>query len=158
ISLATGNFKLLSRFLTDRIGDDRLKIRTKTETRRYYGNSKSNLPLFEEDNQKNVFELDYGQTIVLLPFGRNTDNETLKIEITPTVLASTGPVIDDLKINFEKQLTSGEINIEAFKVPHRFVIDAVLSADGHEIAKSSAPALLEEETNIALETTDKSTG
>lgn len=158
INLQTGNFKMQARFLSDLVADDKLKIRAGLDTRRFYGFSPANLPLYEEDSQKHTLELGFDETIVLLPFGRNGGAETLKIEITPSLFSvpKTDEESQKLKINFDKQIPSGEIYIEVSKIPHRFEVEAVLSADGQEIAKGSADCLLEEEKNIVLQSLDKS--
>lgn len=151
INLQSGNFKMQARFLCDLISDDKLKVRSRFETRRFYGYSPVNLPLYEEDSQKHTLELGFDETIVLLPFGQNGGAETLKIEITPTLLAV--PKNDDasrLTINFDKQIPNGEIAIEAVRVPHRFMVEAVLTADGRPVARGGADCLLEEEGEITL--------
>src|SRR6185369_4496251 len=118
INLQTGRFKMQARFLTDLTASNRLKLRADLNTRRLYGNSPSNLPLYEEDRQKQTLEIGFDESIVLLPFGRNTNAETLKIEITPAMLPGLTNE-SNLKINLGKQLASGEIYVEAFKIPHR---------------------------------------
>ncbi len=151
INLQTGNFKMQARFLSDLIAADRLKIRAQLDTRRFYGYSPQNLPLYEEDSQKQALELGFDESVVLLPFGRGTA-ETLKIEIVPTLLtAPTTGESSPLTINFDQPLPSGEINIEAVKIPHKFSVEALLIADGQTVARSSrTDCLLEEEKEIEL--------
>lgn len=149
INLQTERFKMQARFLTDLIASDALKIRANLNTRRLFGYSPANLPLYEEDAQKHALEINFDETIVLLPFGRGAA-ETLKIEITPTLLsASTDET--PLKINIGKQLSSGEIFVEAAKIPHRFETEVVLLADGQEVARAVADSLLEEAGEIILQ-------
>lgn len=151
INLETGNFKMQARFLSDLIADDKLKIRARLDTRRFYGYSPINLPLYEEDIQKHTLELAFDESLVLLPFGRSGGAETLKIEITPTLLSV--PKTDEasrLTINFDKEIPTGEIAIEASKIPHKFNVEAVLLADGKTIARSTTDCLLEEEKEIVL--------
>lgn len=151
INLQTENFKMQTRFMSDLIGENNLKIRAKLDTRRFYGFSPANLPLYEEDSQKHSLEIGFDETLILLPFGRGA--ETLKIEITPTMFSIPKTDVDakKLKISFDKHIPSGEIFIEASKIPHRFEVEAVLLADGKAIAKGSAACLLEEEQTINLQ-------
>ena len=153
INLETGNFRMKTRFLTDLVAEDKLKIRASLDTQRFYGYSPANLPLYEEDSQKQIMELGFGETVVLLPFGRGGAAETLKIEITPVLflVPQASEEAQKLKINFDKRLPSGEIYIEASKIPHRFVVEAALLADGREIAQGTGECLLEEEKGIVLE-------
>ncbi|MBS1797995.1 MAG: hypothetical protein JSS81_29515 [Acidobacteria bacterium] len=151
LDLQTAGFKLQTRFLTDLVAPDRLKIRAALDTRRLYGRSPAGLPLFEEDSQKQAFELGFEQTIVLLPFGRSDGAETLRIEITPEALAVPKEEADrPLSIAFDKPLPNGEITIAAAKIPHRYRIEAVLTENGAEIARGKADSLFEEETEIEL--------
>ncbi|HKC63158.1 MAG TPA: hypothetical protein VKB86_05945, partial [Pyrinomonadaceae bacterium] len=85
ISLQSERFKMNARFLTDLIEHNSLKVRAKLDTRRLYGYSEQNLPLFEEDNQNQTLQLGFDESVVLLPFGRGGANNRLKIEITPQV-------------------------------------------------------------------------
>src|SRR5687768_15083519 len=54
-----GRFKMSARFLTDLISPAELKVRAKLITRRLYGYSKNNLPLYEEDNQSETLHLGF---------------------------------------------------------------------------------------------------
>src|SRR5207253_9776263 len=63
INLNAGNFKMQARFLTDLVADDRLKVRANLDTRRFYGYSPTNLPLYEEDNQKHTLEMGFSEGI-----------------------------------------------------------------------------------------------
>lgn len=158
INLQTGNFKMETRFLTDLVGENKLKIRANLNTRRFYGYSPINLPLYEEDAQKQTLELGLDETVVLLPFGRGGAAETLKIEIKPTLFSvpKSDEDAQNLVINFDKKISSGEIYIAASKTPHHFQAEAVLLADGKEIAKGNANCLLEEEQEILLRSLDES--
>ena len=155
LNLQTQNFKMQTRFLTDLISSDKLKIRASLDTRRFYGKSPINLPLYEEDSQKQAFEIGFDETIVLLPFGRNGGDETLKIEITPALLlVSKEEAEKPLKINFDKQIPSGEIYIGASNIPHHYEVEAVLLANGEEVARGKPNCLYEEETDIILQSAD----
>ena len=95
--------------------------------------------------------------IVLLPFGRGGGGtEILKIEITPTLLkVPSNAKPQPLKIEFGEQLSSGEISVQAAKIPHRFEVEAVLSADGQEVARGICDCLLEETQKVVLQPNDK---
>ncbi|MEZ5428941.1 MAG: hypothetical protein R2747_22035 [Pyrinomonadaceae bacterium] len=152
INLKTERFRMETRFLSDLTIDQKLQIRAGLNTRRFYGTSPAGLPLYEEDAQKRTLSVGSGETLVLLPFGQNgLTDETLKIEITPEILTvSPNEAAEPLKINFDKPLPGGEISIEAFKIPHRFAVEAVLSADGKTIARGAGDLLIEEEKEIEL--------
>lgn len=153
INLQTGNFKMQTRFLTDLLSSEKLKIRANLNTRRLYGTSPNNLPLYEEDQQKKSFEIGFNETVVLLPFGRNGSDETLKIEIVPNVLEAAKEINkDSIQIKFDKELSSGEIYIGANKIPHRYEVEAAILADGQEIAKGKSECLFDEEKEISLQT------
>jgi hypothetical protein len=151
INLETGNFKMKARFLSDLVTGDKLKIRARLDTRRFYGYSPINLPLYEEDSQNHTLEISFDESVVLLPFGRNGGAETLKIEITPILLSVVKTdEASRLTINFDKQIPTGEIAVEASKIPHKFNVEAVLLADGQMVAGGAADCLLEEEKEIVL--------
>lgn len=152
VNLQTGKFKLQASFLNELTADNHLKIGTHLETRRFYGYSPGKLPLYEEDSQKQTLNAGFDEKIVLLPFGRNSGDgsETLKIEILPTLLMAENSGEAPLTIKFDKQLPSGEISIEAVKIPHKFTVEATLQADGHPIACGTNNFSLEEENEIAL--------
>lgn len=155
INLQTKNFKMQTRFLTDLIASDKLKIRAKLDTHRFYGMSPLNLPLYEEDSTKQALEIGFDETIVLLPFGRNGGDETLKIENTSKLLlVSKEEAEKPLKINFDKQIPGGEIYIGASKIPHHYEVEAILLANGEEIARGKSDCLYEEEKEIDLQTAD----
>jgi hypothetical protein len=148
-----------ARFLTDLITPDSLNIRTRLNTRRLAGVSQKALPLFEEDVQSHNFQVTADETIVLLPFGRNSDAETLKIEITSKIIDASKVSERERnlpQINIIKPFPNGEINVDAVKVPHRFVAQAILTADGLEIARGSGAILLEETREIILHPDEKS--
>ena len=158
INLQTGNFKMQACFVSDLLADNQLKIRARLNTRRFYGYSLANLPLYEEDEQNRTVEVGSGSRVILLPFGRDDEAETLKIETTPTVRFV--PLSDQdagrLTIDFDEQLPSGEMTVEAVNTPHKFTVEAILSADGKTIARSAPVACpLEEETEIALPMTSE---
>ncbi|NNE68462.1 MAG: hypothetical protein HKN33_17985, partial [Pyrinomonadaceae bacterium] len=83
IDLNTKGFDMKSRFLTDFLAEDVLLVRVDLETRRLFGLSPNNLPLYEEDKQKQSLRMRFDEAVVLLPYGKNGGGETLKIEIRP---------------------------------------------------------------------------
>lgn len=154
INLQTGNFKMRTRFLSDLIAPGKLKIRAALDTRRFYGYTPAKLPLYEEDAQTQAFEISFDEKVVLLPFGRNSEaaGETLKIEIIPSLTTvSANDESSPLKINFDKQIPSGEISIEAFKIPHRYIVEAALFENGREAAAGETEVLFEESKEIVLQ-------
>ncbi len=160
IGLEASRFKMDATFLTDLTAPDSLKVRAKLITRRLYGYSEQNLPLYEEDDQGQTLQLGFDEMVVLLPFGRNGGDNRLKIEITPAMsdegaLSPSGEP-RPLKIDFLKKSAEGEINIQAWKIPHRFAVEATLLEDGREVARRSADMLLEEPQDLTLEPTEQS--
>src|SRR5947209_8200454 len=59
INLQDARFKMSARFLTDLVAPGALKVRTKLNTRRFYGLSPKNLPLYEEDAQAETLQLGF---------------------------------------------------------------------------------------------------
>jgi hypothetical protein len=155
INLNGERFKMKAEFLTDLQADQKLKLRAKLQTRRLYGYSERNLPLYEEDEQHQTLQFGFDEDVILLPFGRNGGDEKLKIEITP-VMTDT-PVYDDsgkmrsLEINMPKVSPGGIISIQAHKIPHHFDVEAVLLEDGKEIQQSSAKLLVKEKQELLLQ-------
>lgn len=157
INLQTERFNMQARFLTDFSAPDKIKIRAKLNTRRLYGRSERQLPLYEEDAQSKILEIGFDETVVLLPFGRGGDGESLKIEITPQLLQASNQDTtgEPLKINIVKPAPNGEITVDAFKIPHRFRVEAVLLAGGQEVARGAGDYLLEEAREIVLQTNER---
>ncbi|MEN3332009.1 MAG: hypothetical protein V7641_1374 [Blastocatellia bacterium] len=157
INLESRRFKMDARFLTDLLADNSLKVRAKLETRRLYGYSAKNLPLYEEDVQGQTLSLGFEEEILLLPFGRQGDDR-LSIEITPVLTGqpaylATGEMTPP-QINIDDQNLSGVINIEASKVPHAFAVEAALLEDGREVARSQSTLTLEEAREMIFEPLD----
>ena len=153
ISLQGSQFKMNARFMTDLVSADRLKVRARLNTRRLYGLSERDLPLYEEDAQNQAIDLGFDEAIVLLPFGRNGDDK-LKIEITPAI--SDRPVFlasrehAPLAINILKQSPGGAISVSASKIPHNFEVEAALTEDDREVARGAANFLIEEAQELIL--------
>lgn len=155
VNLEDKRFRMRARFLTDLIQPGALKVRARIDTRRLYGYSERELPLYEEDEQIQSLELGFDESVVLLPFGRGSGDHRLKIEITPAIseqtsISSTGKK-RPLEISILKPGPSGIISIEASKVPHNFMLEAVLLEDGREVAGGTVPLLIEEPQEIALQ-------
>jgi hypothetical protein len=159
ISLQGERFKMDAKFLTDLTAPDSLKVRAKLNTRRLYGYSEQKLPLYEEDNQSQALQLGFDEMVVLLPIGRNGGSNRLKIEITPAVseqstLLPSGKA-RPLEINILKQSPGGVIGIQAWKIPHRFTVEATLLEDGREVARGTADSLIEEAQELILRPTEQ---
>jgi len=156
INLQTDNFKMEARFINDLLSDEKLRTRAKLQTRRFYGTSPHNLPLYEEDMQQQTLDLSFSQKIILVPFGRNGGEETLKIEITPILFTSDVGDKEPIKITFDKELASKEIFIGASKIPHNFEVEANVYEDGKLLARGVETCLIEEEKEITLKSLDGS--
>jgi len=156
INLQDARFKMSARFLTDLVAPGALKVRTKLNTRRFYGLSPKNLPLYEEDAQAETLQLGFDEGIVLLPFGRGGD-QRLKIEITP-VLSDESPRLASgnlrpLEIKIPQQSPGGIIQVSASRTPHRFIVEATLLEDGREAAIGNGDFLIEEAEELILQPT-----
>jgi hypothetical protein len=155
INLEGDRFRMRARFLTDLIRPDRLKVRTKLDTRRLYGSSERQLPLFEEDEQTQSLELGFDEAVVLLPFGRTGGDHRLKIEITPSISNQTSTDLSGaarpLEISILKPSPGGVVRYEAIKIPHNFVAEVALLEDGREIVSGKATLLIEEPQQIKLQ-------
>jgi hypothetical protein len=148
-------FKMSAKFLTDLQEDHTLMLRAKLQTRRLYGYSERNLPLYEEDEQDQTLQFGFDEDVILLPFGRNGSSEKLKIEITPVM--TDEPVYDDsgkmrsLEIKMPKVSPGGVVRIQAYKRPHHFDVEAALLEDGKEIGRAYANLLLQEKQELLLQ-------
>lgn len=155
INLQGGRFRMQARFLTDLLSPTALRVRAQLDTRRLYGYSERDLPLYEEDNQRQRLDLSFDEQLVLLPFGRRDADEKIKIEITPSRSPQAPRLADGrlrpLEINILKQAPGGEISIEANLTPHRFAVETLLLENGVVIARSLDDALLEETADITLQ-------
>jgi hypothetical protein len=158
INLSDERFKMKARFLTALLQRETLQVRAKLDTRRLYGYSESNLPLYEEDEQSQALRLGFDEALVLLPFGSGGGDHRLKIEITPTVSEQATMLPSGkkrpLEINILKPSLGGIMSIEASKIPHNFVIEAKLLEDGREVAGGASPFLIGESHEIYLQSTD----
>ena len=157
ISLQGERFKLNAQFLTDLMARDSLKVRAKLDTRRFYGYSEQHLPLYEEDKQSQALDLGFDEAVVLLPFGRGGVDDRLKIEIVPMVSTQAARLPDGkarpLEINILKPSPGGVIGIQAWKIPHRFKVEAILLEDGLEVTRGEADSLLQEPKELILHPT-----
>jgi hypothetical protein len=155
VNLQSERFKMKAHFLTDLLRRDALKMRARLDTRRLYGYSEQQLPLYEEDTQTASLELGFDEAVVLLPFGQGGGTDKLKIEITP-VLSERAARLDSgkqrpLEIEIRRPAPNGFVGVEAFKVPHRFTVEALLLEDGVEVARGASNNLLEEAREFTLE-------
>ena len=103
IDLNTRGFEMKAEFLTDRVEGSETLMRVRLETRRSYGLSPNGLPLYEEDRQEHSIRVSFNESLVLLPFGRNSSGDTLKIEILNAHVTGSGSAAGNLKINFRKR-------------------------------------------------------
>jgi hypothetical protein len=158
VDLRSGRFKMNARFLTDLVSPAELKVRARLDTRRLYGYSQKNLPLYEEDNQNETLQLGLEEQMVLLPFGKGS-GELLKIEITPSmsdrsVYLASGEM-QAPAINISDPGPGGVIGIHALKIPHDFDVEALLLEDGREVARGESRCLIEEAQEILLQPNDR---
>jgi hypothetical protein len=157
INLQGGRFQMNAHFFTDLIARDTLKMRARLDTRRLYGYSERNLPLFEEDNQRETLDMSFDEAIVLFPFGSNGGDDRLKIEITPswsdeTSLMPSGE-LRPLAIKIQQPSPGSAVSVHASKTPHRFNVEASLLKDGHEVASGASDCLIEEQQELVLQST-----
>jgi hypothetical protein len=125
--------------------DSRVHLRS----RRAWGLSKNNLPLWEEDDQHLRIQIEPGQQIELLPFGRSGEAGLLKLEITPSVprpAVSARP----LEIRIGQQAPGGAINVLAYRSPHWYTAEVALSRNGVATAHGSRRLFVDEGGLIAL--------
>ena len=154
INLQAGLFKMSAKFLTDLIDPDTLKIRAKLDTRRLFGYSERNLPLYEEDAQNQALQMGFDEQIILLPFGRNGGEETLKIEITPTLSDQPAFTVSGHARPPEIKIIEpgpGIISIQAGRIPHNYEAEIVLLEDGREVARAAGKYLIGEPQEAVLE-------
>lgn len=147
IRLTGSQFTMKAHFLTDLVGPETLKVRARLNTRRLYGYSERNLPLFEEDQQSQTLDMNFDEAVVLFPFGRGSGDQRLKVEITPSW--SDAPIevqgrTQPLTIKIPEVGPEGVVSVHASKTPHRFNVQATLLEDGHEIASGTSEFLIEE--------------
>jgi hypothetical protein len=155
IRLHSERFQMSARFLTDLLAADALRMRADLATRRLYGYSERNLPLYEEDAQKETMRLGFEEKLVLLPFGQGDSTDQLKIEITPYVSEQSAYLPNGtprpLEIRIPKASPNGAISVQASKIPHRYVVEASLLEDGREIARGADDYHLEETGELVLQ-------
>ena len=154
IELRGTRFKMIARFLTDSVVAGAMELKAKLETRRLYGYSERDLPLYEEDAQSHDLSLDLQEKIVLLPFGRPTSDERLAIEITPSRADRLPPFDSDLQIDILQPSPDGSVQIRAFRVAHRFDVTAKLLRDGFEVARGNGECRIEDSRTITLRPAD----
>lgn len=154
VSLDSARFKMNARFLTDVVAPGILKVRTMLDTRRLYGYSERNLPLFEQDTQRESFQLGLDEEIVLLPFGRSGGEDRLEIEITPSLSEQASRLpsgkLRPLEIKIPQPSPGGVISVQASKTPHHLNVEATLLEDGQPVANGSADYLVEETQQLVL--------
>lgn len=153
IHLAGSQFTMKAHFLTDLVSADTLKLRARLNTRRLYGYSERNLPLFEEDQQRQLLEVSPDEAVVLFPFGNSGGDPQLRVEITPSWIeakSQTGKS-QSLTIQIPEVGPEGVINVYASKTPHRFKVEARLLEDSREVASTTSSVLIEELQTLRLQ-------
>jgi hypothetical protein len=154
VNLHDSRFQMNAKFVTDLIAPGTLKIKTDLNTRRLYGYSERSLPLYEEDAQKETMQLGFDEKLVLLPFGRNDNNDQLEIEITAAVSKQSTYLasgeLRPLEITIPKQSPGGAISVEAFKTPHNYLVEATLLEDGREVAHETGDYHIDEPAELLL--------
>jgi hypothetical protein len=157
IKLEGSRFHLAARFLNDLAAPDALQMRATITTRRLYGQSEKNLPLYEEDAQQRDLQVGFDERLVLLPFGEGNaaGSDQLKIEITPNKSSSSDYLPSGqrrpLEIKIVKTAPGNAIKVSASKTPHRFSYTASLFEDGREVATGTVDeALLEQLRRVEL--------
>ncbi|HUF03140.1 MAG TPA: hypothetical protein VMM38_03105 [Aridibacter sp.] len=151
IDLTTDGFEMRSEFLTDPLGDSELLVRAKIETKRAFGLSPNGLPLFEIDRQEKELVVSFDESVVLLPFGLNGGGKTLRIEIDPRrQSAPTEADAKKLAISFNRILSSGEIAINARKIPHNYEVEAAVLKNGERLLAGNAKALFRQAAVVQL--------
>ncbi|HJQ26058.1 MAG TPA: hypothetical protein VKA60_19220 [Blastocatellia bacterium] len=157
INLESERFKMDARFLTDLVNNDALQVRAKLQTRRLYGRSANDLPLYEEDAQSHTLRLSFEEAIILLPFGRAGDDR-FSIEITPALTnqpayLATGEVTPPA-IQIDDRQLRGVISIQAQAAPHEYDAQVSLLRDGREVARGNARLMREEAGEVVLRPLD----
>ena len=154
IKLHDRRFQMNAKFVTDLVAPGTLNIRADLNTRRLYGYSERNLPLYEEDAQNQSMQLGFAEKLVLLPFGRNDSNDQLQIEIIPAVSEQSALLPSGAarppEIKIPKQSPGGAIDVEASKIPHHYVVEATLLEDGREVARGQAGYHIAEAAELLL--------
>lgn len=152
ITLQDDLFRLKAQFLTDVIAPGRLKIRGTLTTKRLYGQSERQLPLYEEDSQVHSLQIGFDEALVLFPFGRKGGDEVLKIEITPRAVYSSGELQHPQRLLIKPVKTdlNGNIDLQARKVPHKFLTVVQLTKNGAVVAEGKSGCWLEEPQPIQL--------
>ncbi len=136
-------FVLTGHFVTDLVGERALELLAHVVSRRFYGHSQRDLPLWEEETQDRLLEVGFDEALVLWPFGR--ERNAMSIEITPA-LAGPGPLhIEPFPIG-----RGSALEVRAHRVPHRFVCDAALVVAGRELARAVASCRLGHLTRLQL--------
>lgn len=155
IKLDGSRFHLAAKFLNDLVRSDTLQMRARLATRRLYGQSEKNLPLYEEDAQQKDLQVGFDEKLVLLPFGDGNSSDQLAIEITPNKSSLSDYLPSGerrpLQINIVKTAPGNAISVNASKTPHRFSYVASLFEDGREVATGTVDdALLGQPQRVEL--------
>jgi hypothetical protein len=131
LELKLDKFVLTGHFITDLVQQRALEVVARLASRRLYGRSQRDLPLWEEEAEERTLEVGFDEALVLWPFGR--ERNALSIEITAALTAPGPLVIQPFPLG-----RGGTLEVRARRVPHRFVCDAALVVAGRELARAEA--------------------
>jgi hypothetical protein len=155
VNLQASRFRMNARFLTDLVSPETIRIRATLDTRRFYGYSEKNVPLYEEDSQSQTLELAFDEQIVLLPFGSAGSGQQLKVLITPSMTGEPARLpsgmLRALTIDIVEPSQGGVIGIRASKIPHNFEVEAMLVENGRVVAHGTRNCPLEDVREIPLQ-------
>jgi hypothetical protein len=146
-----GSFTLSAQVKTDLLASGRLRLVADLSTRRSAGRSERGLPLFEEDVQRKVVELesDGTQSLVVLPFGRNPSGEELALDLLPR-LAGQPSAPAPPQIRIARVGPEGWLKIEATRSYHHFRVEVALARQGKPLASGSGRCELAERCTLPL--------
>lgn len=143
VVLSDDQYEMKAFFVAEGTGPVDLRVRV--ETRRRAGTSRNGLPLWEEDRQHHRLRVKLGQQIELLPFGSAGPRGLLRLDITPTRIASA-PVSIDIDTNTARDA----IRVHASRVPHRYDVRARVEENGRALSVATARLFMNEPQRIAL--------
>jgi hypothetical protein len=147
IDFRVERFVLHAGFTTDVVGDE-LGVDASLDTKRLYGVSERNLPLYEEDVQRHSLRVGFDEAMVLLPFGGGREGDRLEIVITPSRVPGAGG--DPPRIRFTRPAANGIIDITARKIPHRFRCEARLVENGREVGRGGEECRFDAARELSL--------
>lgn len=148
ILLQDDRFFMKACFITDLLENSSILMRATLTTKRLYGYSERNLPLWEEDLQQHRIEVSLDEQLVLLPFGKGGE-ERLKIEIIPS-LAAMDASPQPIRIHIKHANAPGEVRYFARKIPHYFNLKMELLENDRMIASGQGRIMLKGSSKVLL--------